>query len=69
MVDQVKDVVDATPKITLNFTARLSVLWNINTHYVLGAYGSYQHSNFANKKDYSIRENFFSGSLWVGYRF
>ena len=68
-VHQVDDMVTSTPKVTLNLTARVSATWNINSHYVLGAFGSYQHSNFANKKHYSIRENFFSGSVWVGYRF
>lgn len=66
---QVNDMVDKTPKITLNFTARLSATWNIDKHFVLGAFGSFQHSNFINKKDYSIRENFYSGSVWLGYRF
>ena len=65
---RVKDMVDGS-KITLNCTARLSATWNINKHYVLGAYGSYQYSNFTNKSRYSIKENYFSGSLWVGYRF
>lgn len=67
--EQVKDMVDRTPKVTLNFTARLSATWNIDKHFVLGAFGSLQHSNFINKKDYSIRENFYSGSVWLGYRF
>ena len=68
-ISQVKDMVDETPKVTLNCTARMSATWNINSHYVLGAYGSYQYSKFCNKQDYSIREHFYSGSLWLGYRF
>lgn len=68
-IKDVKDMVDETPRLTLNVTARLSATWNINEHYVLGAYGSLQHSNFSNKQDYSIRENFYSGSIYLGYRF
>lgn len=67
--EDVRDMVDKTPKLTLNFTARLNAVWNIDKHFVLGAFGSLQHSNFINKKDYSIRENFYSGSVWLGYRF
>ncbi len=65
---RVADMVDGS-KITLNCTARLSTTWNINKHYVLGAYGSYQYSYFTNKAHYKIKENYFSGSVWVGYRF
>ena len=66
---EVKDMVGATPKLTLNVTARLNVVWNIDKHFVLGTFASLQHSNFLNKKDYSIRENFYGGSVWLGYRF
>ena len=64
----VDDMVDGS-KITLNCTARLSATWNITPRYVVGAYGSYQYSHFTNKEHYQIKENYFSGSLWIGYRF
>ena len=63
------ETIGATGKITLNCTARLSASWNINEHYVLGAYGSYQYSNYANKKHYSLKEQKFSGQIFLGYRF
>lgn len=68
-LSQVNDMVDATPKITLNCTARLAATWNINSHYVLGAYGTYLYSHFANKEDYRINEHYVSGSVYLGYRF
>lgn len=52
---------EARTKITLNCTARVSVTWNIDEHYFLGAYGSYQYSNYANKYDYTIKEHNTSG--------
>lgn len=63
------ETIGATGKITLNCTARLSASWNINEHYVLGAYGAYQYSNYANKKHYSLKEQKFSGQIFLGYRF
>ena len=68
-LERVNDIVDATPKITLNCTARFSATWNIDSHYVLGAYGTYLYSHFANKKDYRIKEHDLNGSVFVGYRF
>lgn len=67
-MNRVADMVDGS-KITLNCTARLSANWNISQHYVVGAYGTYQYSHFTNKDHYRIKENYLSGSLWVGYRF
>lgn len=68
-LERVNSLVDATPKITLNCTARFSATWNIDSHYVLGAYGTYLYSHFANKQDYRIKEHDFNGSVFVGYRF
>lgn len=68
-LERVNSLVDATPKITLNCTARFSATWNIDSHYVLGAYGTYLYSHFANNKDYRIKEHDFNGSVFVGYRF
>lgn len=61
--------ISATPKVTLNCTARVSALWNIDSHYVLEAYGSYQYSNYANKEHYSFKEHNLYGQICLGYRF
>lgn len=66
---EIEDLVGSRAKITLNCTARLSATWNINEHYVVGAYGSYQYSNFANKERYHVKENNFNGYVFLGYRF
>jgi len=63
-----KKQIEGTHKVTLNCTARLSATWNINDNFVLGAYGTYQYSNYANKNDYTIKEHNIAGQVFFGYR-
>ncbi|MBQ0022001.1 MAG: DUF4421 family protein [Prevotellaceae bacterium] len=67
--ERVDKMINATPKLTLNCTARLSVTWNIDKHFVLGGYASYMYSNYKNKENYSIKEHYVNGNVYVGYRF
>lgn len=67
--EKVDKVINATPNITLNCTARMSVTWNIDKHFVLGGYTSYMFSNYKNKENYSIKEHYVFGDVYVGYRF
>lgn len=67
--ENINKMVDAPHKTTLNCTARVSATWNINSHYVLSAFGSYQFSDFANKSGYSVKEHNLNGLLLLGYRF
>lgn len=66
---RIDKMVDARAKLTLNCTARFSVTWNIDKHFVLGGYGSYMYSNYKNKESYSIKEHYVNGDVYVGYRF
>lgn len=67
--EQHQKTINATAKVTLNCTARLSATWNVNEHYVLGAYGTYHYSNYANKEHYSFKEHNFGGQVYLAYRF
>ena len=67
--DELKTKIDTRSKLKLNCTARLAVVWNINKHYVLSAYGAYQFSNYSNQQRYRISEHRVSGYMALGYRF
>lgn len=68
-VQQLQDYISQRPKNTWNATTRVSATWNMNEHYFLGAYGVHQYSNYQTKVRFKIQESYFSGYVFLGYRF